>query len=299
MTRTFSVINFEKFQHYRDRSPPWIKLYNGLLDDYAFGQLPDASKLHLVAIWLLASRFDNRVPHDPQWIAKRINASQPVDLGLLAAKGFITVHEGSDPLAACAQDDAPESESETDEETEKDSSADADASAPSSKPGRKAYPEEFEAFWRAYPTDALMSKLKAFEKWRRLSAEDRAAAMRAVPGFRAHCAKDSTYRPVHAERFLSQRRFDGFNEQEVKQSGAAPVNDDAALKAEWGGHALALVEAIGAAKFQAWFSGSAFSVGPPATITVEKPFAAEWITRHFMSELRRLFGEIRVEVKHV
>jgi DNA-binding NarL/FixJ family response regulator len=33
----YSVKNFERFQHYKDRSPPWIKLYNELLDDYEFG----------------------------------------------------------------------------------------------------------------------------------------------------------------------------------------------------------------------------------------------------------------------
>ncbi len=64
---TFSVKNFERFQHYKDRSPPWIKLYNELLDDYGFGRLPDASKMHLVAIWLLASRNDNKIPHDAEW----------------------------------------------------------------------------------------------------------------------------------------------------------------------------------------------------------------------------------------
>ena len=37
------------FQHYKDRSAPWIKLYNELLDDYRFAVLPDASKWHLVA----------------------------------------------------------------------------------------------------------------------------------------------------------------------------------------------------------------------------------------------------------
>ena len=71
----------------------------------------------------------------------------------------------------------------------------------------------FEAFWHDYPTDALMSKSKAFEKWARLGAEDRAAAHASLPAFRAHCARDLTYRPVHAERFLSQRRFDGFIER--------------------------------------------------------------------------------------
>jgi hypothetical protein len=82
--KTFRVKNFERFQHYKDRSPPWIKLYNELLDDYDFGRLRDASKMHLIAIWLLASRSENKIPYDPEWIARRINATDAIDLdGLL------------------------------------------------------------------------------------------------------------------------------------------------------------------------------------------------------------------------
>ena len=92
-TPTFSVKNFERFQHYKDRSPPWIKLYNELLDDYEFGRLPDASKFHLVAIWLLASRSENKIPFDPVWVGKRIDANQPVDLVLLATRGFLVVDQ--------------------------------------------------------------------------------------------------------------------------------------------------------------------------------------------------------------
>jgi hypothetical protein len=90
---TFSVKNFEKFQHYKDRSPPWIKLYNELLDDYEFGLLPDASKMHLVAIWLLASRSENKIPFDPAWVARRINATEQVNLRLLADRGFILLDQ--------------------------------------------------------------------------------------------------------------------------------------------------------------------------------------------------------------
>src|SRR6185437_15342548 len=104
---TFRVKNFESFQHYKDRSPPWIKLYNELLDDYDFGLLPDATKFHLVAIWLLASRSANKIPYDSTWVAKRINATEPVNLRLLAEKGFIlldqTIHDAeqdaSKPIA--------------------------------------------------------------------------------------------------------------------------------------------------------------------------------------------------------
>ena len=80
-TGFFRVKNWERFQHYGDRrAPPWIKLYNDLLENYEFAALPDASKAHVVAIWLLASRSGNRIPADPKWVAARINATEPVDL---------------------------------------------------------------------------------------------------------------------------------------------------------------------------------------------------------------------------
>lgn len=85
----FSVKNFEQFQHYKDRAPPWIKFYNSVLDDYEFTRLPDASRFHLTAIWLLASRLDNRIPNDPEWVQKSIKANTAVDLNALFDAGFL------------------------------------------------------------------------------------------------------------------------------------------------------------------------------------------------------------------
>lgn len=107
--QTFSVKNFDTYQHYKDRSPPWIKFHQSVLDDYAFSRLPDASKWHLAAIWLLASRSDNKLPYDPDWISRRINASEPVNLGALVEAGFILLDQplqtpgqvASKPLAKC------------------------------------------------------------------------------------------------------------------------------------------------------------------------------------------------------
>ena len=54
-----------KYQHYKlMRNPPWIKLHASTLEDYDFGRLQDASKMHLCAIWLLASRTENKIPWD-------------------------------------------------------------------------------------------------------------------------------------------------------------------------------------------------------------------------------------------
>lgn len=125
MRGTFSVKNFKKYQHYRDRNPPWIKLYNELLDDYAFCRLPDAVKWHLIAIFLLASRYDNKIPSDPKWLAAKIGATIPVDLPQLEAAGFIEFDQGcSKMLADCKQLALPETEREGEPKTEKkDSSA--------------------------------------------------------------------------------------------------------------------------------------------------------------------------------
>lgn len=78
------------------------------------------------------------------------------------------------------------------------------------KNSKNEFSESFEQFWQAYPTDRLMSKLEALRAWQRLGEEDRTAAIAGVAGFAAHCRANPTYRPLHACRYLSQRRFDGF-----------------------------------------------------------------------------------------
>ena len=87
--RHFRVRSFDELQHYKDRSPPWIKLYGKMLDDYDVASLPDASKWHLVAIFLLASRTGNRIPYDEIWVGNKIGARDKVDLALLQERGFI------------------------------------------------------------------------------------------------------------------------------------------------------------------------------------------------------------------
>lgn len=91
------IRNWEKFQHYKHRNPPWIRLYTEILDKYEMAAMPDATKWHLVGIWLLASRCDNRLPDDAAWIAQRIAARSTVDLDTLIAGGFLERCEDSQP----------------------------------------------------------------------------------------------------------------------------------------------------------------------------------------------------------
>ena len=83
------VRNWDTFQHYGKRNPPWIKLYNTLLDSIEWTEMPDSAKAHLVGIWLLASRTDNKIPASPEWIRQRIGARSKVDVKLLVRLGFL------------------------------------------------------------------------------------------------------------------------------------------------------------------------------------------------------------------
>jgi len=75
-----SIKNWSSFQHYKDRTPPWIKLYNELLDRYHFMQLTSAQKWHLMGLWLMASKHDNKIPNDLDWIKQEIGATEKVRL---------------------------------------------------------------------------------------------------------------------------------------------------------------------------------------------------------------------------
>lgn len=63
LMKLLSVKNWEKFQHYKDRSPPWIKLHRELLTSEAWVLGNDSSRLLQVASMLLAARYENRIPY--------------------------------------------------------------------------------------------------------------------------------------------------------------------------------------------------------------------------------------------
>ena len=60
----FSVKNFERFQHYKTRNPPWIKLYYALLDDPEFVALSTIHRSYYMMLLLIASRQNNIIRND-------------------------------------------------------------------------------------------------------------------------------------------------------------------------------------------------------------------------------------------
>lgn len=113
------VANWEEFQHYKDRNPPWIKLHRSLLTNYQFACLQDASKLHLMMIWLLASQTDNNIPADPKYLKNILNLESEPNLKELSQLGFLEGNgDASNVLAECKQLAMPEAEAEAETELE-------------------------------------------------------------------------------------------------------------------------------------------------------------------------------------
>lgn len=114
--------NWKAFQHYGNRSPPWIKLHRGLLDDYAFARLPLASRALAPCLWLLASEYENAtIEASVEEIAFRVRMSESdVRTGLksLIDNGFFI--DASTMLAGCLQDASLEIEIEREKEIEKE-----------------------------------------------------------------------------------------------------------------------------------------------------------------------------------
>ena len=98
-----SVTKWDDFQHYKERNPPWIKFYTTILNDYDIARLPDASKAHLFAIFLLASLYNNAIPADGDFIKSKINATEDIDLNILLATGIIEKNQGDKENASKVQ----------------------------------------------------------------------------------------------------------------------------------------------------------------------------------------------------
>lgn len=115
MPQIIRVVAWHQYQHYKDRNPPWIKLYPRLIDGDSreFGRLKDEEKWQFLAIMMLASRQQNAIPLDVEWISERLRLRKPLNLKALEATGLIEIVEvASNTLADCKQDAMPETETE-------------------------------------------------------------------------------------------------------------------------------------------------------------------------------------------
>lgn len=103
------VRNWEKFQHYHHRAPPWIKLHRTVLDDDVFQALSGDDAKLLINLWLLASECEGAIKTSPRALAWRLRvaSTRSVSNGItrLSSAAFITLSDDAgNVLAECLQD---------------------------------------------------------------------------------------------------------------------------------------------------------------------------------------------------
>jgi hypothetical protein len=119
----YVVRNWNRFQHYRDRNPPWIKLHFELLSSRDWVMLADASRVLAVACMLVASRNDGQIDCSArglQYLKRVAYLNEDPDPKPLIECGFLEPASNTLAHASNMQASArPETETET--ETEEDS----------------------------------------------------------------------------------------------------------------------------------------------------------------------------------
>lgn len=127
---TIAVKNWEKFQHYADRDPTWIKLYRDVLTTEAWVLGTDVSRLLQIAITLLAARYKNSIPN--RWALIKKVASLDFSesqfktaLDHLSEQNFLEIqrveHPDSNGLAPCyAREEKIRGEESREEERRED-----------------------------------------------------------------------------------------------------------------------------------------------------------------------------------
>lgn len=121
--------NWKEFQHYKDRRPPWIRLYHRLLDDPDLWEMPAEDYRHLTMIWLIASEHQDGDLPEAKKLAFRLRMTEQQVTALLARLNQWLSYDASKPLAEPEQVATPEAEAEAEGETEAEES-DAPLKAP-------------------------------------------------------------------------------------------------------------------------------------------------------------------------
>jgi hypothetical protein len=119
---TYRIKNWKKFQHFKNRRPPWIKLYRDILDDIEWFNIPDESKSYLVMFWLLASEDKSSSGYLPdiKEMSFRLRKSEEVIIHSLSTLSHWVEQDDIKVISGRYRVGSPERETERERETEKE-----------------------------------------------------------------------------------------------------------------------------------------------------------------------------------
>lgn len=116
----WAIKNWKQFQHFKDRTPPWVKLYRDILDDPDWHSLSGDVAKTLVMLWVIASEDETKQGLLPniKKLAFRLRISEKSLQSIMSQLSHWLIQLDITPISERYQSDAPETEGEREKETE-------------------------------------------------------------------------------------------------------------------------------------------------------------------------------------
>lgn len=155
------IKGFSKFQHFKDRSPPWVKLYRDILDDPDWHELDGDSAKILVMLWLIASEDETKqgLLPDGRKLRFRLRITEKALEQSLTKLSHWLEQVDIDVISESYQLDAPERAGEETEERRGETE-------PCSPSASESADDGFADFWEQYPKK--VAKPAAEKAWRKV-----------------------------------------------------------------------------------------------------------------------------------
>jgi hypothetical protein len=112
------IKNWTKFQHFKDRRPPWVKLYRDILDDLEWHELDPLAAKVLVMLWLIASENNGQIP-DNKTLAFRLRLTEVKTKEIIIKLSHWLEQDDIITISEQYQNDSTETERETETKKEK------------------------------------------------------------------------------------------------------------------------------------------------------------------------------------
>lgn len=204
------LCNWQEYQHYKDRCPPWIKLHSNLLNSRLWVMCDDASRVLAFALMILASKHGNEIPLDEEYI-KAVSRVKKFELKPLLDIGFCEMLDDASNVLADASALL--------------SSSLISSVSKGSMRGRREDPEklDFASFWKAYPRK--VGKGAALEAWQKAKPPiDKCLATIKWQAQSESWRKDSGQFVPHPATWINQERWmDEPETQNEKRGVSNPV----------------------------------------------------------------------------
>ena len=217
------IKNWSKHQHFKDRTPPWIKLYRDILDDPDWHDLDGDSAKILISLWLIASEDDSHtgVLPDERRLAFRLRISEKqLKIHLNKLSNWL-IRDDIETISDRHQSDAPEragEETETETETEGERETEFCA-VPAQRDGLMS---RFERFYAEYPKKK--NRGEAEKAWKAIKPDEGLtekiiAAVKVARESSDWLKEGGQYAPYPAKWLRSK----GWEDEQTTQPTLAPV----------------------------------------------------------------------------